>query len=256
MPGFRKLRVEKLLEDALIKLSVVASDIFGVSGRAMLEALIGGERDPVVLAKMARGRMRPKHGALVEALNGRFDDHHAELARMLLDQIDSLSAKIEALTTRIGAMIDIIGAAAAPVCDDADADPVPDAGTMALSALDRLDEVPGIGVRAAQVVIAEIGLNMGQFPTSDHLSSWVKLSPRTIQSGSKTRPGRTGKGNCYLKAVLGEAAIAAAKTDTFLGERYRRLVRRCGKHQSPCRCRTIDRGRDLASPRGPDRTVP
>src|SRR4029450_11659626 len=98
-----------------------------------------------------------------------------------------------------------------------------------LPAVNRLDEVPGIGVKAAQVIIAEVGLDMGQFPTPAHLVSWARLSPRTIQSGAKHRTGTTGKGNPYLKGVLGEAAAAAAKTNTFLGERYRRLVRRIGK---------------------------
>jgi transposase len=230
-----KQRVEKLLEDALIKMSCVATDIFGVSGRAMIEALIAGERDPRVLAEMARGRMRPKRDALVEALTGRFDDHHGELARMLLDQVDALSAQIDRLTVRIDELIAQIPAAAALSVDDAD--PVPSGGgagvaTAPLSAVARLDEIAGVGERIAQVIIAEVGLDMAQFPSAAHLVSWAKLSPRTIQSGPKSRSGKTGKGNAYLKAVLGEAAIGAAKTDTFLGERYRRLVRRRGKQRA------------------------
>ena len=106
----------------------------------------------------------------------------------------------------------------------------PDAGR--LTAVERLDEVPGIAERAAQIIIAEVGLNMAQFPTPDHLVSWAKLSPQTIQSGPKVKVGKTGKGNRYLKGVLGEVATAAAKTDTFLGERYRRLVRRRGKQRA------------------------
>jgi transposase len=223
-------RIEKLLEDALIKLSTVATDIMGVSGRAMIEALIAGERDPQVLAGLARGRMRVKHAALVQALTGRFDEHHAELARILLGQYDALTTEIGVLTTRIEALIAAIPAARGV---DADGSAGPGTGTgpdaAVIPALERLDEIPGIARHTAQVILAEIGLNMSQFPTAGHLVSWAKLSPRTIQSGARSRSGKTGKGNPYLKGVLGEAAAAAAKTDTFLGERYRRLVKRSSK---------------------------
>jgi transposase len=247
-----KQRLEKLLEDALIKLSTVATDILGVSGRAMLEALIAGQRDPKVLAELARGRLRVKHAALVQALTGRFDDHHAELARMLLDQIDALSGQIDQLTSRIEQTIAAIpaaqpaasgpgggpGAAVQAASQSARSAPGavdPETGEIlaaSLPVVDRLDEVAGIGHHAAQVIIAEVGLDMGQFPTPAHLVSWARLAPRTIQSGTKHRAGATGKGNPYLKSVLGEAATAAAKTDTFLGERYRRLVRRIGKRKA------------------------
>jgi transposase len=204
-------RLEKLLEDALIKVSSVASKLDGLSVRDMLEALIAGERDPAVLA-------------------GRFDDHHAELARMLLDQIDALGGQIGTLTTRIEELLAAIPAAHGV---DADGTTGPGAGSgpdaVVLPAVARLDEVSGIGPGTAQVIIAEIGLDMGVFPTPGHLVSWAKLSPRTLQSGATRRAGKTGKGNPYLKGVLGEAAAAAAKTDTFLGERYRRLVKRRGK---------------------------
>jgi transposase len=223
-------RLEKLLEDALIKVSAVASKLNTKSVRDMLEALIAGERDPEVLASLARGRMKSKHDRLVQALTGKFDDHHAELARMLLDQIDALSVQIGTLTTRIEELIAAIPAAQGV---DADGSTGPDAGrgqgAPVLPAVDRLDEVTGIGREAAQAIIAEIGLHMNAFPTAAHLVSWAKLSPRTIQSGAKNRSGKTGKGNPYLKGVLGEAAAAAGKTDTFLGERYRRLARRRGK---------------------------
>jgi len=223
-------RLEKLLEDALIKVSAVASKIDTLSVRDMIEALIAGERNPRVLADLARGKMKAKRAALTEALTGRFDEHHAELARMLLDQIDQLNAQIAKLTDRIG---ELIGAMPAARGVDADGSTGPDAGTgpdaAVVPALQRLDEIPGIGPGGAQVILAEIGLDMSRFPTAGHLVSWAKLSPRTIQSGARSRGGRTGKGNPYLKGILGEAAAAAAKTDTFLGERYRRLVKRAGK---------------------------
>jgi transposase len=223
-------RLEKLLEDALIKVSAVASKLDTKSVRDMLEALIAGERDPKVLASLARGRMRARHDRLVQALTGKFDDHHAELARMLLDQIDALSAQISKLTTRIEELIAAIPAAQGI---DPDGTTGPAAGrgegAPALPAVDRLDEVTGIGREAAQTIIAEIGLHMSVFPTPAHLVSWAKISPQTIQSGARSRAGRTGKGNPYLKGILGEAAAAAGKTDTFLGERYRRLARRRGK---------------------------
>jgi transposase len=223
-------RLEKLLEDSLIKVSSVASSLGTISARDMLEALIAGERDPKVLAGLARGRMRVKHAALVEALTGNFDDHHAELARMLLDQIDALTAQIGKLTSRIEEQLAAIPAACGI---DADGTTGPGAGAgpdaPVLPALERLDEIPGISRATAQGIIAEIGLDMSRFPTASHLVSWAKLSPRTIQSGPKNRAGRTGKGNPYLKGILGEAAAAAARTDTFLGERYRRIVRRRGK---------------------------
>lgn len=170
--------------------------------------------------------MRVKHAALVEALTGRFDEHHAELARMLLDQIDALTVQIDTLTVRIDALIAAIPAAQ-PSAEPGSGTPHDE--TAPLAALARLDEIPGIGVRAAQTIIAEVGLDMAQFPTAGQLVSWAKLSPRTIQSGPRSRSGKTGKGNPYLKGVLGEAAAAAPKTDTFLGERYRRLVKRFGK---------------------------
>lgn len=223
-------RLEKLLEDSLIKVSAVASTLDTLSVRDMLEALIAGERDPKVLAELARGRMKAKRAALIEALTGRFDEHHAELARMLLDQIDALGTQIGRLTARIEQLI-----AAIPAAQGVDADgttgPGAGRGTNAaiLPAIDRLDQITGIGRGGAQTIIAEIALDMARFPTPGHLVSWAKLSPRTIQSGATSRSGRTGKGNPYLKGILGEAAAAAARTDTFLGERYRRIVKRRGK---------------------------
>jgi transposase len=222
-------RLEKLLEDALIKVSAVASTLDTLSVRDMLRALIAGERDPHRLAGLARGKMRPKQAALVEALTGRFDDHHAELAQMLLDQIDALDAKIGRLTTRIDQLLAATEPEAANGGDATGGASPASRNAGGLTTIDRLDEIPGIGPLNAQIILAEIGLDMSQFPTAGHLVSWAKLCPRTIQSGPVHRSGKAGKGNPYLKGALGEAATAAAKTNTFLGERYRRIVKRRGK---------------------------
>jgi len=219
-----KQRVEKLLEDALVKISSVLTDIHGVSGRAMIEALIAGERDPKALAGLAKGRARSRLGALAEAADGRFSDHHARLARMLLDQIDDLGARIETVT---GLLDDAIAAAApAPVVDTATGEVIV---LSYPSAIERITALPGGGADSARAVIGEIGLDMGVFGTAGRLCSWAKVSPRTVQSGRRTGKARTGKGNPYLKAALGQMAMGAAKTDTFLGERYRRLAKRMPK---------------------------
>ena len=184
-----KNRVEKLLEDACIKLSVVASDIFGVSGRAMMAALIAGERDPHVLAQMARARMRTKIARLEQAFNGHFDDHHRFLLARMLDRIDSTEADIAALDNQIQAHLVPFAAAAA-----------------------RLDEIPGIGAVAAAVIVAEVGVDMSRFPTAGHLCSWAKLSPGLNTSAGKTKGnGSTGHGNRYLAGILGEAAVWPAE---------------------------------------------
>jgi len=201
-----KQRVEKLLEDAQIKLSVVASDIFGVSGRAMLAALIAGERDPKRLAQLARARMRTKLASLEEAFTGFFTDHHAFLLARMLARVDALSDDIAALDAKIAELIDPF-----------------------TQAVDRLDEIPGVGRTTAQVILAEVGPDMTRFPTAAHLVSWAKLAPAVKESAGKRKGrGATGRGNRYLARVLGEAAVAAGRTDTFLGERYRRIARRRG----------------------------
>jgi len=199
-------RVEKLLEDAQIKLSSVATDIFGVSGRAMLEALIAGQRDPKALAQLARTRLRAKLGQLEEAFTGHFSDHHAFLLARMLGRIDQAGADIAELEAHIDQEV-------APFAQ----------------AVDRLDEITGVGRTAACAIIAEVGVDMGRFPTPGHLASWARFAPGVKQSAGKTKgKSSTGHGNPYLARVLGEAAAAAGRTDTFLGERYRRIARRRG----------------------------
>jgi transposase len=201
-----KQRVEKLLEDAQIKLSVVAADIFGVSGRQMLAALVAGERDPKVLARLARGRLRAKRSGLEEAFTGHFSDHHGFLLAKMLARVDALDADLAELDRKIGELIAPFAAAVA-----------------------RLDEIAGVGPTAAQVLIAEVGVDMSRFPTAGHLAAWAKFTPGVKQSAGKHKgKGATGHGNSYLARVLGEAAVAAGRTDTFLGDRYRRLARRRG----------------------------
>ena len=205
-----KNRVEKLLEDACVKLSVVASDIFGVSGREMMAALIAGERDPKVLAELARTRMRTKIPQLREAFTGHFDDHHAFLLSRMLHRIDGIDVDIAALDAQIEQLL-------APFAPEAA----------------RLDEIPGIGPVAAAVIIAEIGVDMTRFPTAGHLCSWAKFAPGVKTSAGKSKgSGSTGHGNRYLARILGEAAVTAGRTDTFLGARYRRIVRRRGKKKA------------------------
>lgn len=216
-----KQRTEKLLEDAQIKLSTVIADIFGVSGRAMLEALIAGERSPKALADLAHGTIKASHATLAESLTGRFEEHHGFMCRMLLDTVDYLTVQIDKLTARITVRL-----AELSTTED---DERPGQGTLIpITDTERLDEIPGIGPNTAQVILAEIGLDMSVFPTAGHLVSWAKLSPHTIQSSGKNTSGPTGKGNPWLRGALGEAAISAARTDTFLGAHYRRIVKRRG----------------------------
>jgi len=205
-----KNRVEKLLEDAQIKLSTVVSDIFGVSGREMLAALVAGEHDPTALAQLARTRMRVKIPLLEEAFTGHVTNHHRFLLRTMLARIDQASADIAAVETQIEELI------------------TPFAHTV-----ERLDEIPGVGATAAHVILAEVGPDMTRFPTAAHLCSWARFAPGIRESaGKKKGRGTTGHGNRYLAAVLGEAAVTAGRTDTFLGERYRRIARRRGKKKA------------------------
>jgi transposase len=205
-----KQRAEKLLEDAQIKVSVIASDLFGVSGRDMMAALIGGQRDPKALAQLARTTLRRKLPQLQEAFTGHFTDHHAFLLGKILARVDAISADILDLDATIEQLI-------APFRE----------------AADQLIEIPGIGRTAAAVIIAEIGTDMARFPTAGHLTSWARFAPGVKESAGKTKgKGATGHGNRYLARVLGEAAVSAGKTNTFLGERYHRIARRRGKKKA------------------------
>jgi transposase len=204
-----KQRMEKLLEDAQVKLSSVISDIFGVSGRQMLQAMIAGERNTRVLAEMARGSMRRKIPVLTEALTGHFEDHHAFLAQVMLDRIDELDRLIGQVSDRITEAIEPFRAA-----------------------VEKLIAIPGIGPRAAEDLIAEIGVDMTRFRTSDQLVSWAKFAPVERTSANRSKTASTGKGNPWLGGILGEVVAAAARTDTFLGARYRRLARRRGKRRA------------------------
>lgn len=199
-------RLQKLLEDAGIKLDSVVSDVVGKSAREMIEALIAGERDPQVLADMARTRMRPKIGELRKALVGRFDDHHAVMARMHLDHIGQLDEMVSRLDAEVDRLM-------APFAEQAT----------------RVMSVPGIAKRSAEVIISEIGVDMSCFPTAGHLASWAGLCPGNDESAGKHRSGRARKGNAALRAALCEAAWAASHTrDSYLAAQYRRFKRRFG----------------------------
>jgi transposase len=199
-------RLCKVLEDGGVKIDSVASSITTVSARAMVAALIAGERDPRVLADLARGVMRKKIPDLTMALQGRFGAHHALLARMHLEHIDHLTGMIERLDTQIEQMASPFGEQVRQLCT-----------------------IPGIAERTAQVLIGEIGVDMSRFPTADHLASWAGLCPGNNESAGKHRSAKTRKGNRELREALVEAAWAAGRTGTYLGARFRRLHRRFGK---------------------------
>jgi transposase len=200
-------RIQKVLEDAGIKLDSVATDVMGASARDMLEALIAGERDPKKLAERARTQLRAKIPDLHRAMLGRFDDHHALLLRMHLDHVDHLTAMEHRLDEEVDRLM------------------VPFA-----EAATRLLTIPGVGKRTAEVVIAEIGLDMSRFPTAAHLASWAGLCPGNRESAGKRKSGRARKGNPALRSALCEAAWAASHTkNTYLTAQYRRFKRRFGK---------------------------
>ena len=240
-------RLHKVLEDTGIKLGCVASDILGVSGRAMLDALVRGTTDPEVLAELARGRLRAKLPALREALEGRFDAQHALLVGAILAHLDFLDEQIELLS-------EAIGEALAPFA----------------AAVELLCSIPGVQQRTAENVLAEIGFDMTRFPSAGHLASWAGQCPGNHESAGKRRSGRTRKGSKWLNEALKEAAMAAThKNGSYLQALYKRLRPRVGhgralgavKHSMLCACWHIlssgelyhDPGGDSFARRGPER---
>jgi transposase len=222
-------RLDKVLQDAGIKLSSVASRVLGVSGRAMLEALVAGTHDPEVLAALAKGRLRAKLPELREALAGRFDDHHALLIGEMLAQIDHLDETIARLSERIEELI-------APFSSE----------------VELLDTIPGVDRRSAEVIVAEIGADMARFPSAGHLASWAGLCPGNNESAGKRKSGRTRKASKWLRATLTESAKAAARTrGTYLSAHYHRLRGRRGPNKASvavahsilvCAYHMLDRG--------------
>lgn len=211
-------RIQKTLEDAGIKLDSVASDVLGVSGRAMLAALVAGERDPDTLAELAKGKLRRKIPALRQALRGCFRAHHALLVGLCLDH----TAHLEAAIARLDEQVDLVFAAHTS-----------EAGVPFGRARDRLDTITGVGKRAAETIIAEIGVDMTRFPTSAHLASWAGVCPGNNITGGKRGSGKTTKGDVWLIDILTQCAWAAAHTrDTYLAAQFWRLARRVGKKKA------------------------
>jgi len=203
-------RIHKVLEDANIKLASVATDVLGASGRAMIEALIGGQEDPAELADLARGRLRSKAAELRLSLRGLVTDHHRFLLGMLLRQVDQLEALIAEYGGRIEAVTLPFAAAAA-----------------------RLETIPGLGGRAAEVIVAEIGTDMAKFPTAGHLASWAGLCPGNHESAGKRRTGKTTKGSQWLRTTLVQVAWSASHAkETIFQATYRRWAKRLGKKKA------------------------
>jgi len=204
--GRETQRLHRVLEDAGVKLSSVASSVLTKSGREMIDALIAGQRDPAVLAEMAKGRMRAKIPELKDALAGRFNAHHALLCRAMLARIDQADATVDELTKRIEELLH------------------PHEAAVTL-----LVGIPGVSYRTAQVILAEIGTDMSRFPTPGHLASWAGMCPGNNESAGKHRSGRTRYGSKWLRIALVEAAQAAGRSkDTYLSAHYARIRGRRG----------------------------
>jgi len=230
-------RVEKILEDALLKISVVISDLFGASGRRFLDALVAGERSPAALAALGDKRLKATRRELEDALTGRFRDIHAFEIKTHLRLIDAINEEIARLDEAIGQQLAQVPRTApcCIACGLAGGDHAPGCagqGTPLLGLAGRLDEITGVGAVNARAIIAELGTDPSQFPTPGHAAAWARLTPRSRQSGETVRPGRTGKGNRYIRGALGQAAMATARTDTRLGAMYRRIARKRGKQKA------------------------
>jgi len=203
-------RIQKVLEDANIKLSSVATDVLGVSGRAMIQQLLAGQRDAAQIADLAHGKLRDKKAALTAALQGRMTDHHRFMLQTLWDHLTYLESAIASLEQRIEETMRPFGAH-----------------------VERLDAIPGVDRTVANALIAEIGVDMSHFPTADHLCSWAGVSPGNNESAGKRHSGRTTKGNRWLKRCLSQAAWAASHTkDTYLSAQYRHIARRRGRKRA------------------------
>ncbi len=230
-------RLEKLLEGALVKLSSVVHSLAKVqSARALLDAIAAGERDPKALAALAHPNVKGGRAAVAEALGGMaLGDHHPMLIRVHLDHITLLDRSIDAVEDEIEAALDAIPAAWGT---DAGGETGPGAGRgpdpAILPAVERLAEIPGISPALARAIIAETGLDMTRFQTADHLVSWAGLAPVARQSGPRSRKPKKGQGDAYLRGYCTQAANGTARTDTFLGERLRRLSRRLDGNRARC----------------------
>jgi transposase len=223
--------VEKLLEDAMVKITSVVSDgMKAKSAVAMVQALIAGERDPRKIAELAKGPLRARRGQLAEALDGMSGSHHGVIAQMLLDQVAFLDQRITSLEDQaIAALAEVKESWGVDATGETgpQAGKTPDAAVLA--AAWRLAEIPGISVWLAIAIIAEIGLDMTVFPAADHLVSWTGLCRSADQSGTRHGKGRQKNGNSYARCLATQAALGAAGTATFLGERHRRITRRRGR---------------------------
>jgi transposase len=203
-------RIQKVLEGANIKLSAVATDVVGVSGRAMLEAMVNGTEDPKVLAEMARGRLRNKRLELEEALNGLMNAHHRMILESMLRHLDFLDKEISQLDKEVAERMRPFE-----------------------ETIRRLTEMPGMGQRNAEEVLAEIGTDMSRFPSANHLASWARMCPGNNESAGKRLSGRTGHANSWLRTALVEASWSASRTkDTYLSAQYHRIAPRRGKKKA------------------------